>query len=159
MRLVAVSETKPIEMLESAYKAGCRIFGENYMQELVEKVEKLDKPDIQWHFIGGLKSNKCKALVDAVAPNVDKLMVETVASTKLASKLNTAVSKIETEERLKVFVQVNTSGEDSKNGVEPGDECVDLCRYISSECPKLQLQGIMTIGAVGDVGCFDILSR
>mgnify|MGYP003416808216 FL=1 len=126
VRLVAVSKTKPIEMLESAYTAGCRIFGENYMQELVEKVEKLDKPDIQWHFIGGLKSNKCKALVDAVAPNVDKLMVETVASTKLANKLNSAVSKMETEERLKVFVQVNTSG--SKNGVEPGDECVDLCR-------------------------------
>ena len=100
MRLVAVSETKPIEMLESAYTAGCRIFGENYMQELVEKVEKLDKPDIQWHFIGGLKSNKCKALVDAVAPNVDKLTVETVASKNLANKLNSAVSKIETEECL-----------------------------------------------------------
>ncbi|KAK9813009.1 hypothetical protein WJX72_007395 [[Myrmecia] bisecta] len=139
-RLVAVSKTKPVEMLQQAYDAGQRVFGENYVQELVDKVPQLPD-DIQWHFIGHLQSNKAKVLVDGV-PNL--AMVETVDSVKLANKLNNALEQ-QSRPQLPVFVQVNTSGEETKYGVEP-NECVDLARHIHQECSKLCFAGLMTIG-------------
>jgi pyridoxal phosphate enzyme (YggS family) len=164
IRLVAVSKTKPIELLQQAYDAGCRVFGENYAQELADKVPLLNQHDgnndtVSWHFIGGLQSNKCNMLLKPFleqapnGPTVANLTIETVATVKLANKLNHAVPEPQT---LKIFVQVNTSGEDSKSGIEPA-ECVALCRHVAQECPRLQLQGLMTIGAVGDLSCFDIL--
>lgn len=163
VRLVAVSKTKPMELLEAAYESGCRCFGENYVQELVQKAENWkDRSDVQWHFIGALQSNKCNVLVNTCADNVSRLTVETVASVKLANKLNTAVQNLEggnTDQRLKVFVQVNTSGEESKSGVEPGSECIKLCQYIAKECPGLELRGLMTIGAIGDLSCFSTLRQ
>lgn len=140
-RLVAVSKTKPASALQEAYDAGQRDFGENYVQELLEKAPILPS-DIRWHFIGHLQSNKAKALIEGV-PSL--AMVETVDSEKLASKLNAAVEGAG-RSRLPVFVQVNTSGEESKYGVEPGASCVALARYIATNCPNLQLAGLMTIG-------------
>jgi PLP dependent protein len=151
--LVAVSKTKPIEMLQAAYDTGCRNFGENYVQELVDKVPLLPN-DVQWHFIGSLQSNKASMLIGAF-PSVKQLMVETVDSIKLATKLNNAVP--DNGDRLKVFVQVNSSGEDSKSGVSPGEECKALCENIVKSCVKLEFCGLMTIGAPGDEGCFSVL--
>lgn len=154
VRLVAVSKTKPVSLLQEAYDAGCRVFGENYAQELVEKVPQLPD-DVHWHFIGGLQSNKANMLVGAFSgTNLARLTVETVDKFKLASKLDKAAG--ETKERLKIFVQVNTSGEDTKSGCEPS-EVVEICRQITENCPNLQLQGLMTIGAPGDTSCFDTL--
>jgi PLP dependent protein len=144
VRLVAVSKTKPPELLREAYDAGQRVFGENYVQELLEKAPLLPS-DIQWHFIGHLQSNKSKALIEGV-PNL--VMVETVDSEKLASKLNSAMSGSATrqhERPLSVLVQVNTSGEETKYGVEPSG-VVKLATYIVQECPNLKLSGLMTIG-------------
>jgi len=157
VRLVAVSKTKPIELLQSAYDAGQRVFGENYAQELVQKVPQLPDPAVTWHFIGALQSNKANLLVNAVKPDVRRLVIETVASQKLANKLNNAVKQAETEYKLRVFTQVNTSGEDSKSGVTPGKACVELCQHILTECPHLELAGLMTIGAAGDLSCFETL--
>ncbi|GIL44217.1 hypothetical protein Vafri_1741 [Volvox africanus] len=98
--------------------------------------------DIHWHFIGHLQSNKVKAIVETV-PNL--AMVETVDSTKLADKLNRAVEVAGRTEPLRVMVQVNTSGEESKFGVDPG-ACVALAKHIVQSCPKLRLAGLMTIG-------------
>ncbi|GIM16991.1 hypothetical protein Vretimale_19549 [Volvox reticuliferus] len=125
VRLVAVSKTKPVEALQEAYDAGQRVFGENYVQEMLDKAPALPS-DIQWHFIGHLQSNKVKAIVENV-PNL--AMVETVDSTKLADKLNRAVDLAGRTEPLAVMVQVNTSGEESKFGLEPG-ECVALAKHI-----------------------------
>jgi len=141
VRLVAVSKTKPASALQEAYDAGQRDFGENYVQELLEKAPILPS-DIRWHFIGHLQSNKAKALIEGV-PSL--AMVETVDTEKLASKLNTAVEGAG-RSRLPVFVQVNTSGEESKYGIEPGEACVELALYIAKNCPNLQLAGLMTIG-------------
>ncbi|KXZ46351.1 hypothetical protein GPECTOR_44g3 [Gonium pectorale] len=141
IRLVAVSKTKPVEALQEAYDAGQRVFGENYVQEMLDKVPALPA-DIQWHFIGHLQSNKVKAVVEGV-PNLS--MVETVDSTKLADRLNRAVEQAGRPEPLAVMVQVNTSGEESKYGVEP-DGCVDVARHIAKNCPRLRLAGLMTIG-------------
>lgn len=141
IRLVAVSKTKPVEALQEAYDAGQRVFGENYVQEMLEKAPLLPK-DISWHFIGHLQSNKVKAVLEGV-PNL--AMVETVDTIKLADKLNTAWANTGRQPPLSVMVQVNTSGEESKYGVEPAD-VVPLATHIASKCPQLRLAGLMTIG-------------
>ena len=146
-RLVAVSKTKPVEQLRECYDAGQRCFGENYVQEIVEKAPQMP-PDTVWHFIGHLQSNKVKALVTGV-PSL--AVVETVDTVKLANKLNTAVGEFLEERarvgagKLGVMVQVNTSGEESKFGVEPND-CLPLARHIRDECSNLAFRGLMTIG-------------
>lgn len=140
--LVAVSKTKPVEMLSEAYEAGQRAFGENYVQEIVAKAPQLPS-DIKWHFIGGLQSNKAKVLVGV--PNL--YMVESVDRQKTATALNKAVVATGRSEKLKVMVQVNTSGEESKSGCQPG-ETVELARFVDKNCEKLELVGLMTIGAV-----------
>ncbi|KAL1931381.1 hypothetical protein VTP01DRAFT_9523 [Rhizomucor pusillus] len=141
-RLVAVSKYKPAEDVMYAYETGQRHFGENYVQELVEKAEKLPR-DIQWHFIGNLQSNKCKTV--AAIPNL--FVVETVDSIKKADTLNKACAAVRTEP-LNVFVQVNTSREEAKSGVDP-EQCVDVCKHIVESCPQLKLSGLMTIGMFG----------
>eukprot|EP00252_Welwitschia_mirabilis_P014657 TRINITY_DN322_c0_g1_i1.p1 TRINITY_DN322_c0_g1~~TRINITY_DN322_c0_g1_i1.p1 ORF type:complete len:244 (+),score=53.15 TRINITY_DN322_c0_g1_i1:60-791(+) len=140
VRLVAVSKTKPVSLIREVYDAGHRHFGENYVQELLDKAPELPA-DIKWHFIGHLQSNKAKALVAGV-PNL--YMVESVDSTKVANHLNRAVASTG-RSPLKVLVQVNTSGEESKHGVEPS-ECAELARHVKSECPNLHFSGLMTIG-------------
>lgn len=158
VRLVAVSKTKPLELLKEAYEGSQRVFGENYAQELVDKAGQMPK-DVEWHFIGALQSNKANMLVKSVVPVSKKFTVETVSSMKLANKLNNAMSNLEDipeDRKLSIFIQVNTSGEDSKSGIEPG-EVAELCKEISANCDRLEIQGLMTIGAPGDLGCFDTL--
>jgi len=163
VRLVAVSKTKPVELLMDAYNAGQRSFGENYAQELVSKAAELP-PDISWHFIGPLQSNKAAPLVKNVG--LPKLAcVETVATMKLANKLNNAVENLENYEgseddkKLGIYLQVNTSGEESKSGLAPGEELISLAKDITANCPRLSIDGLMTIGAPGDLGCFDTLVK
>ena len=151
VRLVAVSKTKPASDIEQLYAAGHRTFGENYFQELVEKASVLPE-DIEWHFIGHLQSQKAGKLVKDVK---GLSVVETIDSLKLAKKLNTAC---ETAERasLDIYIQVDTSNEDTKSGVPPA-EAIGLIQAIQSECSRLRVSGLMTIGAPGDISCFDRL--
>ena len=145
-RLVAVTKTKPIDVVKAAYDLGQRHFGENYVQELVEKSTNstlLATADIKWHFIGHLQTNKCNKLVKI--PNL--WMVETIDSTKLASSLNNSWSKTDHTHRLKVMIQVNTSEEETKGGCH-SDNAVSLAVHIWNLCPKLELCGLMTIGKV-----------
>jgi pyridoxal phosphate enzyme (YggS family) len=165
VRLVAVSKTKPNQLLMDAYNnthGGQRHFGENYVQELVAKAKTLPN-DIHWHFIGPLQSNKANILVNSVVPNVASLTVETVSSLKLAIKLNKAMESLELDDDddnirlLDIFIQVNTSGEESKSGVTPNAPVVAICQEILDHCPRLKIKGLMTIGAPGDLECFDTL--
>ena len=117
--------------------------------------------DVSWHFIGPLQSNKAASLVKTVG--LDKLAcIETISTLKLASKLNRAVETLnegtDEKKKLGIYIQVNTSGEESKSGVSPGSEVSDLVKQISKECPFLSIDGLMTIGAPGDYSCFDTLS-
>ena len=115
-------------------------------QELLDKVPLLPG-DIRWRFIGHLQSNKAKALCSG-APSL--VAVETVDSPKLANLLNTAWAGTAhgAQRRLDVYVQVNTSGEEQKGGVEPG-QAAPLAAFVQQHCPHLQLQGLMTIGQLG----------
>jgi pyridoxal phosphate enzyme (YggS family) len=112
--LVAVSKTKPAEAIQHAYAAGSRHFGENYVQELVEKaampsLAPAALPELRWHLIGHLQTNKVKMV--ARIPNL--AMVESVDSVKLANALDKACVAAVRPSPLPVLIQVNTSGEDS----------------------------------------------
>ena len=145
-RLVAVSKTKSPEIIKIAYAYGQKHFGENYVQELVEKANHslLDQLDIRWHFIGHLQRNKCQLLTSV--PNL--WAVETVDSDRLATQLNSCWKKHEYGRKLVVFVQVNTSAEDSKSGCPPSDVPA-LVRHVMSTCDALEFRGLMTIGRPG----------
>lgn len=151
VRLVAVSKTKSASDIKQLYDAGYRHFGENYFQELLEKVPLLPD-DIQWHFIGHLQSSKASKLIREV-PSL--YVVETIDSNKIATKLNAACESV--DKILNVFIQVDTSGEETKSGIAPGGELNELAKFIKAECPHLSLKGLMTIGAPGDMACFDKL--
>ncbi|XP_071689709.1 uncharacterized protein [Rutidosis leptorrhynchoides] len=139
INVVAVSKTKPVSLLREVYDAGHRCFGENYVQEIIEKSPQLPE-DIEWHFIGNLQSNKVKPLLSV--PNL--AMVETVDDEKIANNLDWVIGNIG-RKPLKVLVQVNTSGETSKFGVDP-DGCLELVKHVTSNCPNLEFCGLMTIG-------------
>ncbi|XP_072255243.1 pyridoxal phosphate homeostasis protein [Pyxicephalus adspersus] len=117
-RLVAVSKTKPADMVIEAYRHGQRYFGENYVQELLEKASDANVlsscPDIKWHFIGHLQKHNINKLV--AVPNLH--ILETVDSVKLADKVNASWQKKASNEKLKVMVQVNTSSEESNSPFE-----------------------------------------
>lgn len=144
-RLVAVSKTKPADVILEAYSAGQRHFGENYAQELVDKAPALPR-DIAWHFIGQLQSNKCNVLVREV-PNL--WAVESVDSARLATKLDHACEAAGRSDPLRVFVQVNTSDEEQKGGCAPS-EAVGLATHIVTACPRLSLLGLMTLGKLDE---------
>jgi len=151
--LVAVSKFKPESDILACYESGQRDFGENYVQELVHKASQLPD-DIRWHFIGTLQSNKAKTL--ASVSNLHT--VQTVTSTKLATALDKTLEPTRTAP-LNVLLQVNTSGETSKSGLPPlspesdnldASEIVQLSKHIIKACPRLRLQGLMTIGSLSE---------
>uniref|UniRef100_A0A2K6C651 Pyridoxal phosphate homeostasis protein n=1 Tax=Macaca nemestrina TaxID=9545 RepID=A0A2K6C651_MACNE len=147
-RLVAVSKTKPADMVIEAYGHGQRTFGENYVQELLEKASNPKIlslcPEIKWHFIGHLQKQNVNKLM--AVPNL--FMLETVDSVKLADKVNSSWQKKGSPERLKVMVQINTSGEESKHGLPPS-ETIAIVEHINAKCPSLEFVGLMTIGSFG----------
>lgn len=145
VRLVAVSKIKPIEDIITAYESGQRHFGENYVQELDEKAHSeiihSKCPDIKWHLIGHLQSNKAKKV--ALLPNL--YAVETVDSVKLANILNKSVNP-DCSVKLNILIQVNTSSEEQKSGVMP-DKLCETFSQIQKECVNLNILGLMTIGS------------
>ena len=140
INLVAVSKTKPSTVILEAFEAGQRHFGENYVQELIQKAHELPK-DIKWHLIGHLQSNKALSLVRDV-PNL--YMVETVDSLRIADHLQSACLKASRSTQLKVLVEVATSTEESKTGVNV-NSAVDLVKHIIGNCSKLEFCGLMTV--------------
>lgn len=143
-----MSKTKPVEDIIEAYSTGQRYFGENYVNELAEKAsnEKIlqNCPEIKWHFIGRLQNNKINKVLKC--PGID--MIETVNSEKLANNLDSAWGKIGGSTPLNVLIQVNSSGEEEKSGVEPS-QAPELFKYIKEKCKNLNVRGVMTIGAYG----------
>ena len=135
---MAVSKTQSAERIREAFDAGQKAFGENYVQEAVQKMEGLP-PSLEWHLIGPLQSNKTRLAAERFA------WVQTVASEKIARRLS--------EQRpahlppLNVLIQVNVSGEASKSGVGL-DRIEDLARAIVA-LPQLKLRGLMAIPEPG----------
>ncbi|HAG68868.1 MAG TPA: YggS family pyridoxal phosphate-dependent enzyme [Lachnospiraceae bacterium] len=134
VRLIAVSKTKPVEMIRDVYNEGVRDFGENRVQELLEKYDKLPG-DIRWHLIGHLQTNKVKYIVDKV------YMIHSVDSLRLASEISKeAVKKNVSAD---ILIEVNMGGEESKFGVSP-ENAEELIRDISV-LPGVHIRGLMTV--------------
>lgn len=149
-RLLAVSKQQSIESIAAVYEAGQRHFGENYAQELVEKAAQLPS-DIRWHFIGAIQSNKLKSLMQI--PNL--WAIETLDTAKHADLLNKYCQEL--NRTIRIFIQVNTSGESQKHGCQPA-ELAPLIQHLQ-QCSHLQLLGLMTIGSPTDSeGSFKCLS-
>jgi pyridoxal phosphate enzyme (YggS family) len=135
VKLLAVSKTKPVSDIVHAYEAGQRLFGENYVQEGVEKIQGLQTlDDIEWHYIGPLQSNKTRLVAENFA------WVHAIDRLKIAQRLN---SQTPTDKTLNVCIQVNIDDDKNKAGIS-ADQLNDLAKAIS-ELPNLSLRGLMTI--------------
>ncbi len=132
--LIAVSKTKPVSALEEAYQCGMRDFGENKVQELVEKAEVLPK-DIRWHMIGHLQRNKVKYIVDKV------YLIHSVDSIRLAEEISKEALKKNVT--VDILVEVNVAKEETKFG-STMEEAWELVSHIAG-LPGIRVKGLMTI--------------
>lgn len=132
--LIAVSKTKPVQMIQEAMKAGANIFGENKVQELCEKYEALPE-ELHWHMIGHLQRNKVKYVVDKAE------YIHSVDSLRLAEEISKEALKRNIQ--AKILIEVNVAGEESKFGVSMEDT-EDLIRAIAG-LPNICIEGLMTI--------------
>lgn len=144
VQLLAVSKTHPSESLREMYQTGQRAFGENYLQEALDKIEALSDLDIEWHFIGHVQRNKTKHLAEKFAwvHGVDRLIIaERLSNQREAS-----------QPALNICLQVNIDAQDTKDGCQPG-EVAELVKQIS-QLPHLKLRGLMVIPAPNNPQAF-----
>ena len=144
VQLLAVSKTHPSESLREMYQAGQRAFGENYLQEALEKIGTLNDLDIEWHFIGHVQRNKTKHLAANFAwvHGVDRLII----AERLSSQREAAQAP------LNICLQVNIDAQDTKDGCRPS-EVAELVQKIS-QLPHLKLRGLMVIPALHNSQAF-----
>ena len=132
--LLAVSKTKPIEMLREAERHGLKQFGENYADEAKEKIQQRPALKSEWHFIGRIQSNKTQTIAQHFA------WIHTVDRIKVAKRL---ASHCPENKILQILLQVNVDSDENKGGIEAG-KIDGLIKYVLSE-PNLNLRGLMTI--------------
>ncbi len=140
--LLAVSKTFSAATLREAYQAGQKLFGENYVQEALDKIAALRDLPLQWHFIGPIQSNKTRAIAENFSwvHSVDKLKIAERLSAQRPANLSP----------LNICLQVNVSGEPSKSGVA-SNEVAELAQAVA-RLPHLKLRGLMAIPApAGDL--------
>ena len=144
VQLLAVSKTHPSQALAEMYQTGQRAFGENYLQEALEKIENLKELDIEWHFIGHVQRNKTKHLAEKFAwvHGVDRLII--------AERLSG--QREPSQEPLNICLQVNIDEQDTKDGCQP-EEVAALVETIS-QLPNLKLRGLMVIPAPNNTQAF-----
>ena len=132
--IIAVSKKKSAELIKEVFESGVENFGENYLQEAIEKISFLKHLKINWHFIGKIQSNKCKE----IAKNFE--WVHTVDRFKIAKLLNDNCPQ---NKIINVLIQINIDKEESKSGIND-EEILSLAEGISS-LPNLKLKGVMVI--------------
>ena len=137
--LIAVSKTKPVEMLKEAYDAGIRDFGENKVQEIMDKYDKLPN-DIRWHMIGHLQTNKVKYIADKV------YMIHSVESVKLAEEISKRAKA--SKRVIPVLIEINIGDEESKFGLKP-EELEDFLMDIK-HLDGIKISGLMCVAPYTD---------
>ena len=135
VQLLAVSKTKPVELIKQAYEAGQTDFGENYLQEALQKISQLRALDITWHFIGSIQSNKTRDLANYFqwVHSVERLKIARRLSEQRAPELPP----------LNICLQVNSGNEMSKSGVRL-DDLPQIAQQIA-QLPNIKLRGLMAI--------------
>ena len=149
IQLLAVSKTHPASSIAEFYQLGQKAFGENYLQEALEKIEKLKDLSIEWHFIGHVQRNKTKHLAEKFAwvHGVDRLIIAERLSNQRPQNL----------QPLNICLQVNIDDQESKDGCRP-DEVAELVEKIS-RLPNLKLRGLMVIPKPEHVEAFAVTRR
>ena len=132
--LIAVSKTKPLAMLEEAYAHGARDFGENWVQEIQEKVPLLPE-DIHWHMIGHLQRNKVKYIIDKVS------LIHSVDSVRLAEEIEKQAEKHDVD--MDILIEVNMAEEETKFGLKK-DDVIQMVKECA-KLPHIHIKGLMTI--------------
>lgn len=132
--LIAVSKTKPVDMLRTVYDQGIREFGENKVQEMCDKIDVLPQ-DIRWHMIGHLQRNKVKYIVDKVA------LIHSVDSLRLAETIENEAAKHNMT--VPILIEVNVAQEESKFGLKT-EEVLSLVESVAA-LPHINIKGLMTI--------------
>ena len=138
--LIAVSKTKPVELIREIMETGTKDFGENKVQEMCNKIEEIKEP-LNWHLIGHLQRNKVKYIVDKAC------LIHSVDSLRLAEEIQKEAVK-KGVDKVPVLIEVNMAQEDSKDGID-ASETEALVRAIA-ELPNLQVRGLMTIAPFVD---------
>ena len=141
VQLIAVSKTKPVSMLQEAYDAGQRLFGENYVQEIVEKQPLLSN-EIEWHFIGHLQSNKVKY----IAPFVK--CIHAVESEKLLAEINKQAVK--NNRSIECLLQIHIAEEESKFGFNPENAIAEISKIDFSKYPNITINVAMGMASFVD---------
>ncbi len=141
VRLIAVSKTKPARIVQAAIDAGQVDFGENQIQDALTKIDKIQEPHIQWHFIGPLQSNKTKHLPGSFHwwHTLDRLDIAKRVSTKA----------IEVGSSIDTLIQVNVIKDPAKSGVSPDELSPLIEQLLNAKLDGLNLRGLMTIGPKG----------
>lgn len=132
--LLAVSKTKPVELIKEAVACGLTSLGENKVQEIMEKYEPIG-PGVHWHLIGHLQTNKVKYIIDKVD------MIHSVESLRLAEEINKRAAAKDLV--MDILVEVNMADEESKFGVKP--EEVEAFLHDLSQLPNIRVRGLMTV--------------
>jgi pyridoxal phosphate enzyme (YggS family) len=136
--LMGVSKTFPVERIREAYTAGLRVFGENRVQEFLEKSGTLgDLKDAEWHLIGHLQNNKAAKAAEFFGA------VDSVDSVRLAERLNAAAEKA--GKTLLILIEINVGGEEAKSGVPPGSEELERILLSAPQWQNLRVHGLMTV--------------
>ena len=139
VQLIAVGKYTQTENIATLYELGQRAFGENQVQQLKERMDKLEELPLEWHMIGSLQKNKINNLID-LRPN----LMQSLDSIDLAEELN---KKLEAKNsKLNCLLQINAANEETKSGVN-ADEAFDIYQQIKESCSQIKLKGVMTIGA------------
>ncbi len=139
VKIIAISKYSQAQEIATLYNAGQRAYGENKVQDLKEKTEKLDELPLEWHFVGRLQKNKINNLID-----LNPTLIQSIDSLDLALELN---KKLEAKgKKINALLQINSAYEDSKAGVMPED-AVEIYKNILENCTNINLKGVMSIGA------------
>lgn len=141
VQLVAVSKTHPVESIQVVYDLGQKVFGENKVQELIEKQPHLPQ-DIQWHLIGHLQTNKVKY----IAPFIDT--IQSVDSEKILREIDKQAKK--NDRKIKVFLQVKIAEEDTKYGLEIHETKELYLDYLNGQFPNVTISGLMGMATFTD---------
>ena len=144
IRLIAVSKTRSLDEVKQAIDAGQKDFGENTVQDAMNKLPALKDRDVRWHFIGHLQSKKAKQI-----PN-NFHWVHSVDRIKLAQKLSSAMVNAQAGTPLNCLVQVNVTAEDSKSGLNKTELLPFVDEMLRLDLPLIDWRGLMTIGVQGD---------
>lgn len=141
VKLIAVSKTKPVQTLMEAYDAGQKIFGENKVQELLNKYEQMPK-DIEWHMIGHLQSNKVKYIIPFIH------LIHSVDSENLLAEINKQAAKLNKVQ--KVLLQISIADEETKFGFEQGHLLKVIDKYLNDEFENVEIIGLMGMATFTD---------